>query len=112
MQQKLSVDTLGDLDGGAARLVIDAAIRTVIADLDDRGHDEKPREVIIKLTMRKMENGQVLAEVKAQAKVPEFRTAETVGIVQRESNRSVVAFQSFSPRDPNQRTFDELEEKQ
>ncbi|HEY7328514.1 MAG TPA: hypothetical protein VH592_12775 [Gemmataceae bacterium] len=38
-QKPLSCDTLGDLDGGAARAIVDAALREALADLDDRGDD-------------------------------------------------------------------------
>lgn len=106
-QLKLNLDTIGELDGGAARMMIDAALRSAIADLDDRGKDLKPREVNIKITMMLLENSSPVVRAEASTKVPSFRTAETVGILRREGPRSVVHFQSLSPDDPHQRTIDE-----
>jgi len=42
-QKPLTCETIGDLDGGAPRAIIDAAIREALQDLDDRGDDGQPR---------------------------------------------------------------------
>jgi hypothetical protein len=46
---RLDFDSIGELDEGAARAVINNAFNTEINDLDDRGDDGKPREVRTRL---------------------------------------------------------------
>jgi hypothetical protein len=103
-------DTIGKLDGGAARAVIDAAIRDAVADLEDRGHeDEKPRKVEILLTLEMLDNGQVGARVEAAAKVPRRRIASTIGEIRRDGRDMKVVFAEYAPDDPTQKTIDEVE---
>lgn len=108
MQRPICLDSLGELDNGAARLVIDAAIRAAVGDLDDRGEDGKPRTVTIKLHLAKMDGGQVVAHVEAGTKVPSYKTAATVSRLARTTDgRSVALFQELAPAEPEQRTIDE-----
>lgn len=109
MQATLCLDTLGDLDGGAARAIIDAAIRDAVRDLDDRGEDEKPRFVEVRLSLSRMDNGLLACHVEAAAKTPRRRTASTVGQVARRGGDVGVLFQTYAPEDPHQRTIDEVE---
>ncbi len=112
MQKRLSLATLGELDGGAAGVIIDAAIREAVGDLDDRGEDEKPRKVTIEITLKRMDNGLIESHVEACAKVPRRRTATTVGRVAGNGGKGMgLLFQSQVPDDPDQRTIDELEGK-
>ena len=108
MQMKLDLDSLGELDGGAARAVVNAALRAAVEDLDDRGHDEKTRDVTIKVSMRKMENGLSFVTLTAVTKVPDYRIGETVGMVKKEGSSASILFQTLSPDDPHQRTIDEV----
>lgn len=108
MQRPLSLDTLGDLDGGAARAIIDAAIAEALRDLDDRGDDEQARKVEILITVKQMENGLVDTHVEASAKVPRRRTASTIGKIKRDGKQQTrLLFQDLAPDDPDQRTIDE-----
>jgi hypothetical protein len=102
----LTLATLGDLDGGRAGLMIDAAILRAIGDIEDRGHDGKPREVNIKLTLLRDGGDRISAEVKAGAKVPVYATAKTVGQLATVKGELGVAFQADNPRRPDQPTFD------
>lgn len=104
---KLSLENLGELDGGSAELVINNALRLAVHDLDDRGKDGKPREVNIKVIMTQMDNGIPIVRVDCGVKVPAFRTAETIGILRRVGDESTVRFQSLAPGEPTQRTIDE-----
>lgn len=109
MQKSLSLQTLGDLDGGAAGLIIDAAIREVLADLDDRGDDEQARRVSINLSLKKHESGLVEAHVEASAHVPKRRTAGTMSRLSRDARQqSRLTFQDGAPDNPDQRTLDEV----
>lgn len=111
MQSPLTIDTMGELDNGAARAIVNAAIKAAVADLDDRGEDGKSRSVVITLEMGRLDNGLVASHVSAQVKLPARRTNSTLGMVQTRGGQSDVLFQTLAPDDPNQRTMDELEEK-
>lgn len=112
MQSPLTIDSLGELDNGAARAIINAAIKSAVSDLDDRGEDGKARSVVITLEMGRLDNGLVASHVSAQVKLPPRRTASTLGMVQTRGGQSDVLFQTMAPDDPAQRTIDELEAKQ
>src|SRR6185369_11518126 len=108
MKSAVSCDTIGNLDHGTARVAIDLAIRTVIADLDDRGEDGKPRKVNITLEFSKMEGGQIVTSVEVGTALPKLRSAGTIGRIARKDGKSVVMFQDLDPRDPDQTTVDEF----
>lgn len=108
MQRTLCLDSLGELDHGTARVVIDAALRKAVEDLDDRGDDGKPREVNIKVTMEKIDGGLTSAHVKVAAKIPEYQINGTVCRHKVVNGHSRLLFQQLAPDDPDQRTIDEL----
>ena len=109
MQQTISCDTLGGLSDGQARAIIDAAIGTVVADIDARGDDEKPRQVVITLTLSRRDNGQVAADVQADARMPKRRTTVTVAAIRRQAGRAGLIYQDMATDNPNQTTIDSLE---
>lgn len=108
MQAILNLASLGELAGGAARGIIDAAIDDAVRDIDDRGDDEKPRVVNILLTLQQHENGVVLADVQAEAKLPKRRTTATLGNVRKNLGVPAVQFQTLSPTNPDQNTLDSI----
>ncbi len=103
----LSLETLGELDEGRARAIIDEAIRHVVADTFDRGDDGKARQVVITLSLEKMDGGQIVASVTAQTKSPAKRTHNTVGMIGHRAGEPIVQFQLFDRNEPRQRTIDE-----
>lgn len=109
-QKQLCLDNLGELDDGRAALIIDAAIREALADLDDRGDDEKPRKVKIELTLQipDRSSGLVEATVDASAVIPKRRTATTYGRVAVENRFARLVFQTGAPDNPDQRTIEEV----
>lgn len=109
MQTPLTLDSLGELDNGAARAIVDHAIRTCVQDLDDRGEDEKPRKVVIDLEMVKLDNGLTAAHVSAKVVLPPRRTASTVAVIRNQGGQPGLLFQTLAPDDPHQRTLDEVE---
>ena len=111
MQLPVTIDTLAELDSGAARLIINRAIEEAVRDMDDRGDDGKPRKVEILLELSRMDNGLIACHVEASPKVPRRRTASTVGLIRRSGERSQLLFQQFDQDDPKQRTIDEAEGK-
>ena len=101
----LDLDTIGDLDNGAARLVVNEAIATAVADFDDRGGDKKPRKVTITLTLELTDIGPVIS-VEAKASVPAYHTGGTVAKVQRAGSETQLVFQQHDPANPDQETMD------
>ncbi len=107
MQQTLSLATIGDLDNGTARAIIDKAIAEAVADIDDRGDDGKPRKIKIEIELKQMDNGQVESAVQASAVVPARRTASTFAKVRKNKDKAQLLFQDLASDDPNQTTIDE-----
>lgn len=111
MQTPLTLASLGELDCGTARAVIDKAIADAMADLDDRGEDGKPRQVNIMLVLARLDAGKssmVGAHIEAEAKLPKRRTASTIGLLRTNANQTQMIFNDLSPTDPHQRTVDEF----
>lgn len=110
MHHKTTCDTLGDLGQGAAREIINAAIRLAVADIDDRGEDKKPRKVVIEMTMERLDNGLIDTTLTAIAKVPVYRTNSTIArISKRPGKEPSLDFNDMAGDDPDQRTIDEVE---
>lgn len=110
MQVPVSARSLPDMDRGAAGLMIDAAIREAVRDVEDRGDDFQPRKVNIILTFKMLDNGAVACHIEAEAKVPKRRTAATVGVVRSNNDNPKLIFQTQDPDDPTQRCIDEVED--
>jgi hypothetical protein len=103
MPVELNLSTLGQLQNGTAAVIIDAAINAALNDLDNRGHDERPRKVIITTQMAKLDNGTAAIGVKAKTRVPEYVTASTLANMSQNGRQTVAEFEMTSPRNPNQR---------
>jgi len=102
MNQVLTLETIGDLDGGAAGVAINGELAKAAADLDDRGKDEKPRVVLVRIIMTQVKNGDVDIEVEAAAQLPKYRTAPTRAATRRRGDKTQLTFQSLAPDDPHQ----------
>lgn len=107
MFKPITIDTLGDLHHGAARLAINAEIARAVADIDDRGDDGKERKVTVELSLQKMDDALTVALIRCQAKLPPRQTAATVAKIQYKNGEAQLAFQDMAPEDPSQRTIDE-----
>lgn len=106
--QFLTLETLGDLDGGAARLAINKAIAIAMNDVDDRGSDEKPRKVMIELKFTKLKNNTVDTGVTVGTNLPKMTTWTTNGHIRAARDGEIgFAFSSESPENPDQRTFND-----
>ncbi len=115
MQLPVTYETLGSLDSGAAKAIINAAIKEAVSDLDDRGGDDgKARTVLIQIVLTPRSNGQAEVEVQATAKLPPRRTASTVAALRfaKDGGGSQLLFQDLAPDDPDQKTIDEVIDKQ
>jgi hypothetical protein len=110
----LNCGNIGALNDGAAEHVVNAAIREAVADLDDRGMDGKPRQVIVIIEMRQLDEGKGLtvAHVEAAAKVPRRRTGGHAGKLVVNGQQAQFSFREHAPEDPQQQTIqDDFEEK-
>lgn len=108
----LSLANLGELSNGAAGVVIDAAIKAVIRDTEDRGlEDKKPRKVTIIVTMNKVDDDTITSEVEAKATLPPYRTKKTAGTVKYRGKDPTVEFQPNARERPDQETFPFPKEK-
>lgn len=76
---KLTLATLGDLAGGQAEAIVNAALRAALNDTEDRGADKKARKVTIEVEMKKIGNDGVAVSLKATPKLPSYATDSTVG---------------------------------
>lgn len=117
MATELSCDTLGDLDSGIARAIINTEIKRAIADADDRGgEDGKARKVKIELSLV-MSKGLLVVSVAAKAELPPYISNHTLGKVMERSTKAggrtkLLLFQENSPENPEQPSFDMKDEGQ
>lgn len=108
MQLDLKCENLDQLDDGAAKLIIDAALQMAFNDIEDRGKDKKKRTVTIEIEFEMRDNGQIETSLTARAKVPVWKTAATVANVRMDGkNNHKLIFSGYAPDDPDQRTLDE-----
>lgn len=98
----LSIDSIGDLNHGAARLLIQREIDRAVADLDDRGdEDGKPRKVVIQVELTR-DKDFIVATVAAEAKLPPRRTGGTSAEIRAKDGVSILNF-----RDDNDERVDQ-----
>jgi hypothetical protein len=111
MLKPLTAKTLGDLANGEGELIINKAIRTAVADLDDRGkEDGKERTVNITITMA-IVKGMFVADVSAQPKLPAHRSNATelkARYNQAEGGLNLL-FQDLNAENADQPTFREMD---
>lgn len=94
-------DTLGKLGDGSAATLIDNAIAKVVDDIEDRGHDGKPRKVTIELSLV-ADGSSIKADVAVKATVPATRSMLTVGKVRKVGDQLLLAFQDDNADNPDQ----------
>lgn len=83
-ETRLTLDTLGSLDDGTVRLLVDAAIREALDDCDNRALLDKPRKVTITLELRpRVNNLGAMTSVEAGVSVKK-------GIPPRAGNSSIL----------------------
>lgn len=109
--QKLTCQTLAELDEGAAGIAINRAIDEAMVDIEDRGNeDEATRKVVIEIDMTMKKDQLMIGPVKAQAKLPPRQTRITVGAVRIEGTggkrQPAAIFRNDNATNPNQPTFD------
>lgn len=105
MASLLNARNLGDLNKGNAEILINSCIEKAIADLDDRGEqDKKTRKVTIVLEMS-IHDGLVHAEVHAHPTLPPYKSGLTLMEIKQREGKPVAEFQPLSPGNPSQPSF-------
>lgn len=100
---KLSLATIGDLDTGAAGLMIDETLRAAIHDANDRGRDGKVRKVTIEIEIAPLASKELFdVTVSASFKPPPYRTEGTKVQPQIVGGELCGMFQKWSPENPSQ----------
>lgn len=100
---KLCSMNLGDLNKGKLGVEIDTTLQQILRDLDERGSDEKDRELTIKLKMRK-EGEAVLVDGHVGFKVPARETNTESCVIKTNGKHPYLLF-DVGGDDPDQQTF-------
>lgn len=102
-QVNLSLATLGELAGGQAAAVVDAALRSALRDTEDRGSDKKSRTVTITVVMGKIGTDKVGVGLKAKTSLPPYVTDDTIGDLSvNDRGNPECAFSPVSAENPDQ----------
>lgn len=102
----LSIDTIGELNNGAAAVAINRELAKMFADLEDRGpEDRKPRTVVITIESVYDSEGQFAVTAQAKANLPPFRTGATMAQIRQVAGEPTLAFQTNNAENPNQPTL-------
>ena len=107
----ISSDTIGDLDNGNCRRMIDREIQTIIADIKDRGdEDDKPRNLMIQVEFIKV-NGRYVITPRVHSKLPPRVANSTMATekIKDDLITSEILFQPFNAENVEQPTFAEGE---
>ena len=109
---QLSLATLGELDNGITREIIDREIDRVVQDLEDRGaEDGKPREVVIVVRLA-IKDKLAVVEVEAKAKLPSLRSGATAAKIRQAGGEIGLLFQTRNAENPDQSTLEDHLEKE
>lgn len=102
----LSMDTIGDLDGGVFRLLVDKAIDMLAKDVDDRAEqDEKPRRLVIDIEVIKIK-GMVVVTPRVDVKLPPMVSGSTYAKERMKGKgQTELLFQPANAENPDQGTF-------
>jgi len=103
----LSMDSIGDLDGGVFRLLVDKEIDAIAKDLDDRGEEDgKARLLLIQVEIIKV-RGMVVLTPQVKAKIP-ARVCGSTSAKERMKGKgqTELLFQITNPDNAEQPTFE------
>jgi hypothetical protein len=102
----LSCDSIGDLDGGVFRLLVDKEIDVLAKDVDDRGEEDgKERLLKIEVSVVKVK-GMVIVTPRVQVKLP-ARVANSTQAKERMkgAGQTELLFQPSNGKNPDQPVF-------
>jgi hypothetical protein len=107
--KKLDLDTLGLLDDGRAKAIIERAFAEAIADLEDRGMDGHKREVQIKINLEQVTEDSYSIEVQAGTKRPGWKTAAHTAKARKQRGEATLVFQEFDREEPDQSRIEDID---
>jgi hypothetical protein len=85
MSKTLTLESIGEVDGGAAGILIADQINKAVGDFDANGEDMEKRKVVIQVTMQvDKKSGEKRTSVQCQAKLPPRRTREVASSTKKE----------------------------
>lgn len=108
MQVPVTAETIHLLDDGAAGAAINAALKQMIRDTDDRGADGKVRKTVITLESIKVSDRDVAVTCEVGTTTPKYRTGGTIARLNVVGNTAELNFNAMAPDAPDQRTIDEV----
>lgn len=101
--------TLNMLSDGYVGKVFEEGLGSVVKDLIDRGHDGKPRKLVLTLTMVPQDKGRVEIDAQVTTKAPAFRPPKTVAKL--DANAGGLMFNPDMAENPDQMTTNDIESK-
>ncbi len=107
----LSLETIGDLDAGVSRAVINQALQALVDDLDDRGSDLQVRKFNLTVEAKQLENEEIDIKVVVKNSLPPYKTHATHARISKRSGKTGLQFQTFAPDRPDQGTLPVLDEQ-
>ena|ERR1700676_5117515 len=107
--QPLTLDSLGLLDDGRAKIICERAMAEAVSDLEDRGQDGKPRVVNLKITLEQESEDSYSIVVEAGTKRPGWKTAPHPAKARKQRGETTLVFQEFSTEDPSQTRIEDLD---
>jgi hypothetical protein len=102
----LSMDTIGDLDGGVFRLLVDKEIDALAKDVDDRGEEDgKARILVLNVEVIKVK-GMVIITPSVKVKLPPRVSGSTAAKERMKGKgQTELLFQPANGDNPEQPTF-------
>ncbi len=103
-RERLTLRNLGDLDNGRAGLAVNSDIAQMMADLDNRGDDEKVRKVVITIEAKKVTEGKSDIAIRVTSKpiLPTKHTGITIAELVLNGRAAEAHFRPDSPSRPDQ----------
>lgn len=109
-QIPLTLVSIGDLDAGTVRAMIEAELARIAHDLEDRGEDGQVRKLKIEVAM-KLDGNSVRVIAGAKAELPKYQTEPTFAKLQRVRGKAQLVFVPDSPQNPDQTTFTDADDR-
>lgn len=100
MSTTLSLETIGQIDDGAAETLIEQELQRVVADADANGLDCKKRKVVIQVTLQvDKKSGVMKTSLQCQAKLPARETREVGSSTRKDRGIAKLLFEEFGEDD-------------
>lgn len=108
--KKLDLDTLGLLDDGRAKVIIERAMAEAVADLEDRGADGRPREITIKIKLEQEAEDAYSISVEAGTKRPGWKTTPHAAKARKQRGEVTLNFNEYEADDANQTRIEDRDQ--